>query len=363
MKRRIRIIISLVGLAALLLAGCAQAAPTPVPQPTAAPAKATEAPQSTTVPATEVPPTAEPFRVAVIATDVFQDGSWNQWMYESMEALKKKDASVEVSYAEKVAVPDFERVAAEYADKGYDLIIGHTYDYQESAVKVATRYPNTHFAITGGWQFAPNVCGLGIWAHEGGYLAGMLGALMTQTGKVGLIGGFDYAPSQYSFHEAFKLGAKSVNPDIDIVETWVGTWYDMAMGYEAANAQIDAGVDFMAISLSGPGLGAINAAKEHPGVYVVGAFVDMNDLAPDTVITSCVWSATDPVLAVIDDIKNGTFKGEDYPFGMPQGACSLAPFHGLDSKIPADVKAKIDQAGADIISGKLVVPLIKSPQQ
>ena len=279
-------------------------------------------------------------------------------MYESMEELKNK--GIEVSYSEKVAIPDFERVAAEYAEKGYDLIIGHTYEYQEPAVKVAPRYPNTYFAVTGGWQYAPNVAALGIWAHEGGYLAGMLGALISKTQKIGLIGAFDYAPSQVSFHEAYKLGAKAVKPDIKIVETWVGTWYDVALGYEAAKAQIDAGVDFLAISLSGPGMGAINAAKEKPGVYVVGAFVDMNELAPDTVITSNMWRATEGVMAIIQAIKEGKFEGKSYDFSMPQGASVLAPYHNLDSKIPADVKAKIEQARADIMSGKLVVPLIKS---
>jgi basic membrane protein A len=186
---------------------------------------------------------------------------------------------------------------------------------------------------------------------------------MTKTNKLGLIGGFAYAPTQVCVHEGFKAGALSVNPDVEISETWTGTWDDVAIGYEAANAQIDDGVDFIAISLSGPGFGAIDAAKDHNGqggdkVYVVGAFVDMNSRAPDTVITSAIWLTTEPTLNLIEVIRQGNFEGKNYEYFMADGASDLAPYHELESEIPQEVRDQVAEVRQQIIDGTLKVPII-----
>jgi basic membrane protein A len=348
-KRIARWLVPLGLLLGVLLAACSPAAPPAPTEPPAAPAQ----------PPT---PTPKPFKVALIVAGELTDGSWNQFQYESMQEIEKKPG-FEVSYSENVDIPDFERVAIDYCRQGYDLIIAHTFDYQEPALKVAGNCPNTKIAVQGAWQFADNVAGLTVWPCEGGYLAGVLGGLMTKTNKLGLIGGFTYAPTQVCFHEAFKEGAKSVNPDVEVAETWTGTWYDVALGYEAANAQIDDGVDFIAISLSGPGFGAIDAAKDHNAkggnkVYVVGAFVDMNARAPDTVITSTLWKTTQPTLKLINIIREGKFEGKNYEFFMADGATDLAPYHELASEIPQDVKDKVAQVRQDIIDGKIEVPII-----
>lgn len=356
-NRNNRWFISLMLLLAMVLAACGPAA---TPAPTEAPPAPTEPPPAPTEPP---PPTPEPFKIALIVSSELADGSWNQFQYESMQEIAKMPG-YEVSYSENVDIPDFERVAGDYCRQGYDLIIAHTFDYQEPALKVAENCPDTKIAVQGGWEFAENVAGLTIWPCETGYLAGVLGGLMTETNKLGLVGGFAYAPTQVCVHEAFKEGARSVNPDVEISETWTGTWFDVALGYEAASAQIDDGVDFIAISLSGPGFGAIDAAKDHNAegagakVYVVGAFVDMNERAPDTVITSALWRSTQPTLTLLETIRAGEFEGKNYEFFMADGATDLAPYHSLESEIPQEVKDQVAQTRQDILDGKLEVPII-----
>lgn len=318
---------------------------------------------ATAEPAEPAVPAAEPFRVALIVSSELSDGSWNQFQYESMQEVEKIP-DYEVAYSENVDIPDFERVAGDYCRQGYDLIIAHTFDYQEPALKVAENCPDTKILIQGGWEFADNVGGLAIWPCETGYLSGVLGALMTKTNKLGLIGGFAYAPTQVCVHEGFKAGALSINPDIEISETWTGTWFDVALGYEAASAQMDDGVDFITISLSGPGIGAIDAARDRNDegtgnkVYVVGAFVDMNERAPDTVITSALWLSTEPTLKMLDTIRAGEFEGKNYEFFMADGATDMAPYHGLEDEIPQDVKDQVAQLRQDIIDGTFKVPLV-----
>lgn len=363
-----------VALALLTITACGPAA-TPAPaqapeEPTAEPTQAPEEPTVAPVEPTESPPepTQEPLKIALIVAGELQDGSWNQFQYESMQAI---DAMPEydVTYSENVAIPDFERVALDYCRQNYDLIIAHTFDFQESALKVADSCPNTLIAGQGFWEFRDNVVGLTIWPCETAYLEGVLGALMTQSNKLGLVGGFAYAPTQVCHHEAFKLGVHSINPDAQVSETWTGTWYDVALGYEAASAMIDDGVDFLSISLSGPGFGVIDAAKDHNAeggnkVYATGAFVDMNDLAPDTVITSALWLSTQPTLSLIQLFQDGKIEAKNYEFFMADGASDLAPYHGLADEIPQEVKDKVVEVRQQIIDGELEVPLItESPEE
>jgi len=356
--------IFLVALHGTLLAGCATATTEPVvvpPEPTAEPVT-----EPTAEPVTE--PTAEPLKIALVVSSELEDGSWNQFQYESFEVVKGM-SGYEVAYSENVAIPDLERVVADYCRQGYDLVMAHSFDYQEPALKVAESCPDTLIAGQGFWEFRDNVVGITVWPSEPAYLAGVLGALMTKTGKLGLIGAFAYAPTQVAHHEGFKAGARSINPDIKISESWTGTWYDVALGYEAATAMFEGGVDFISISLSGPGIGAINAGKDHNAmggdkVYVVGAFVDMNSLAPDTVITSTLWLTTEPTLHLLDLLQRGEIEAMNYEFFMADGAADIAPYHGFENEIPQEVRDTVAQVRQDIIDGTVVVPLItESPSE
>lgn len=297
----------------------------------------------------------EVFKVAFIVTAALDDRSWNQWGYDALKDIDKLD-DVEVTYAEYVEIADFERVAGDYAAEGYDLIIAHTYDYQEAALAVAPQYPDTNFALYGAFSFLPNLAGYGVWGHEGLYCTGMLGAMLTETNKVGIVLAMKY-PVQLVEFNGFVSGVQAANPNVTIYTSWTGTWYDVAKGYEAAISMIDDGVDFISIVLSGPGIGAIDACEER-GKYVTGAFVDMNDLAPDAVVTSVVYYPYNAFMTLIDATRDGTFEGKSYDFDMTDGSVQLAPYHGFEDIIPQDVKDKIAETVQNIQLGTVLVPFI-----
>lgn len=310
----------------------------------------------------EVTPTPAPVeipRVAVIYSGKAQDQSWNQFMYNDVEALAAQGV-LELSNAEDVTPADFERVASDYAEQGYDLIIGHTSDFVEPAIKVATEYPDVNFAITGATDFLPNLAGLNNWGHQTSALAGALAAMMTETGVVGIVGGFA-SPTQFVYHEGFKFGVYMVNRDnleadpaaeqVSCLETFSGTWFDAAIGYEAGIAQMDQGADWIYITLSGPGFGVIQAAEETGKAKVIGTFVDMNEFAPDVVVTSVERHAALPLEAILNDIRNGTFTGKDYSFDETNGGTALSPFHNWEDQIPAEVKARLADYRQKIVSG------------
>jgi len=349
----------------LLLVGCGPAAtPTLAPEPTTPPPTPT-APLPTEEPTevVTVEPTAtpsgpvEPLRVAFLCTDVVDDRSWNQWIYGGLSRLQS-EGQINLTVSEQVDAPDYERIATEYAEEGYDLILGNTPEFQEASLAVAEKYPDLHFAVVGSWMFAPNHASLLIHQSEGGYVAGMLAASLTKTGKVGAVGAFQI-PTQIATHEGFKMGVREVNPDVEVQEAWTGTWYDVSIGYEAGRAMIESGVDVILVSVSGPGFGAIEAAKDHgPDVMVIGAFVDMHELAPENVVTSLVWDSYPSAKEMLDDIRAGTFEGKEYWGTIANGGMGLAPYWGFESQIPEDVKTLIRETIEQIADGTLEIPYI-----
>ena len=90
-------------------------------------------------------------------------------------------------------------------------------EYGESVTKIDGDYPDTNNAVYTGTVEADNVASISLNEHETGYLAGMLAASMSKTGKIGVIIGSDLPP-MIRIAEAYKLGAKEVNPDIQVFE-------------------------------------------------------------------------------------------------------------------------------------------------
>ncbi len=338
------VVATLVGV--LPLAGCG-----PTPAPTSPPAPTTVA---------AVAPTAgpvTPLRVAFICTGVVDDRSWNQWIYEGLFRLQN-EGQLELSVSEQVDVPDYERVATQYAQEGYDLVLGNTPEMQEASLAVAEKYPDLHFAIVGGWIKGPNQASLLIHQSEGGYLAGLLAGSLSKSGKMAAIGCFD-VPTQIASHEGFKLGVAAVNPQAEVQDVWSGTWYDVNIGYESAQAAIESGADVLLISCSGPGFGVVEAAKSKgPDVIVIGAFVDMHELAPDNIATSIVWDSYPSTKEMLDDIRAGKFEGKDYWGTVANGGIGLSPYWAFESRIPDDVKALIATRTQEIIKGTLEIPWI-----
>lgn len=293
-----------------------------------------------------------PFKAALIVTDSVNDAGWNAAAYKGLKLIES-ELGAEVSYSEKVALPDAEPALRDYATKGYNMVMCHSLEYGESVMNVAPDYPDTKFVVYTGSVEAENVASISLNEHETGYLAGMLAASMSKTGKVGVIIGSDF-PSMVRISEAYKLGAKAVNPDIVVFDAFIGTWSDMAKGKEAALGQIENGADVVFHVADAAGLGAIQAAQEK-GVYAIGSSSDQSAVAPGTVLSSTLDFAGKAYLAVAKSIKEGTFEGKIVELGLVDDAMDMAPF---DKAVPQEVVDLINATKAKIISGELVVPQI-----
>jgi basic membrane protein A and related proteins len=359
-----------VTVAALLLVGlmivaCAPAVPAAAPTtaPAAAPTTAPAAPAATTAPAAPVATTAPAAPAAaagkgsfaIVLTGPWQDHSWNEAGYLAVQELGKQ--GVKIAFSENVQPADAARVLRQYADQGFEMIVAHSFSFQDAAFQVAGEYPKVNFAWAGGIQkMSKNVADYDQPFYEAAYPIGVIAGHMSKSGVLGALYGDDI-PVCHGMGEAFLAGAKTVNPKAKLITTAVGDWVDVSKGKEAALAQADAGVDYWIECGEGPALGAIEAAKERGG-YVTGYVGDMTEQGPTTVLVNLTWNLVPMFTKMLEDTHNGAFNGPWYRYGVADGAMVLKYNPTLKSKVPADVLAAADQAMADIKAGKLKVEFV-----
>ena len=289
-------------------------------------------------------------KVAAVYTVPFEQ----QWVSRIHTALKAAEARGEIEYkaTENVANADYERVMREYATAGNQLIVGEAFAVESAARKVAKDFPKTAFLMgSSGKPQAPNFSVFDNYIQEPAYLTGMIAGGMTQTNKIGLVGGFPIPEVNRLMH-AFMAGAKEVNPKVEFTVTFINSWFDPPKAKEATFAMIDKGADV----LYAERFGVSDAAKEK-GKLAIGNVINTQPQYPDTVVASALWDMSPTIALALKNVKAGSFKAEDYgPYSMMKHkGSSLSPLGTFEAKVPADLKAKVKAKEADILAGKFTV--------
>ncbi len=307
----------------------------------------------------------EKFKVAMLLPGSISDAGWNALAYEGLKAIEKQ-LDAETSHAEARTPTDQEEQFRAYALDGYNMVFGHGYEFQDPAKAVAPDFPETIFITSSGGTITDNISAANFRVEQPAYLLGIIAGMMTQTNKLGVMGGQNI-PSVNSTFMAFEGGAKSVNPDAEVSWVYVGNWEDIGKGKELALAQISEGVDFIFPNADAAGLGAYEAAeifnksetaeKEGRMVYTFGANRDKSDISP-TVIANAVITP-DAFVQIAKIIKEGKFKPQIYTFNMlTDEAITLTYSPALKDKVPEDVQKAVEDAKAKILAGELKVPQI-----
>lgn len=293
----------------------------------------------------------KPLKVAMLLAGPISDQGWNATAYQGLVNIEK-NLGAEVSFTENVAQSDFEEVFRGYATQGYDIIFGHGFQFGDAAMKVAPEFPDVKFVITStDISQAPNVASLNNDNKQQGFLAGALAALLTEVNKVGVVGGMEI-PSIQAYMTGFDKGAKYINPDITILATYTGDFYDAAKAKEVAAAMIQQGADIIAHDADSAGLGVIEACVEGK-TRVIGAISDQYELAPDYMVTSALSDLTKAIEVMAAQIQSGEFEAKMYNYGIAEGTVGLAPYHNFEDKVPQEVKDKMQQIMDDIVAGKI----------
>jgi basic membrane lipoprotein Med (substrate-binding protein (PBP1-ABC) superfamily) len=351
-------LISLLVVAALLLGACA----TPTPQTivvTAPPVtvKETVEVKTTVEVPVEVTTTPEPDRVLKVfgayATPL--EEPWDNVIHNALLAAQER-GDIEYTLTDNIGYSgDMERVLREEATKNApDIIFGDAFGNRDAVAKVAAEFPNIAFVFgSDGGPQNPNLAVFDNWIHEPAYLCGLIAGKMTKSNTIGVVAAIPI-PEVNRIVNAFIQGAKEVNPEAKVTVSYIGGFFDPAKAKEATIAMIDAGADVIYAERQG----GIEAAAEN-SLFAFGSLTDQNDQAPDYVLTGPLWNMGPTVDYVIDQVRGGTFTAQDLKdFSlMAKGGASLAPYHGNDSKIPADVLDLVKQKQEAIVTGQFRVDI------
>ncbi len=355
---------SLAAIAALALTACASA------------------PEETTPSAGASTNAAADFKGCMVSdSGGFDDKSFNQSGAEGL-AKAGTELGIQTNQVESTAETDFTPNIDSMIQEKCNLVIGVGFLLEDPIQAAAEANPDINFALVDSAFSAPDFSPLTLEnakpllfnTQEASFLAGYVAAGMSKTGKVATFGGIQL-PSVSIFMDGYADGVAQYNTDNGTSVTvlgwdkaaqtgsFTGDFENQANGQNLAKGFIDGGADVI-MPVAGPvGLGAAAAAKEAGNVMIIGVDADWFDTAPDyssIVLTSVIKQIGQSVFDTLDQASTGSFIADPYVGTLENGGVDLAPFHDFDAQVPAELKTKVDELKAQIISGDLVV---ESPSQ
>jgi basic membrane protein A len=292
-----------------------------------------------------------------LVTDIggLDDRSFNQLANEGIERAKA-ELGVESRVLTSDQNSDYVPNLSSLAQQGFDLIIGNGFLMGDAVNTVATRFPDTSFAIIDFPQSAlkdkpANARGLLFKENEGGYLAGYVAGLFVKDKGgdqvVSAVGG-QKVPAVDAYIAGYQAGAKEANPDVETLMGYSQTFTDQAACKELALNQIAEGSQVVFQVAGGCGLGALDAAKER-GVAGIGVDADQGYLG-DHIITSALKKVDLAVFDTIKAVQDGTFEGgADALYDLKSERVGLGELNAEAQKFAEDV----EQLKQQIISGEI----------
>jgi basic membrane protein A len=292
-----------------------------------------------------------------LVTDIggLNDRSFNQLANEGLEKAKS-DLGVDTRVLTSSKNSDYVPNLSSLAQQGYDLVIGVGFLMSDAMDTVATKFPNTKFAIIdfpqSGLKHKPtNVRGLLFAEQQPGYLAGYLSGLYVKNKGgdqvISSVGGQKIPPVDH-YIAGYQAGAKAANPNIKTLNGYSQDFVDQAKCKEIALNQIAQGSQVVFQVAGQCGLGALDAAKEK-GVQGIGVDADQGYLGPH-ILTSAMKKVDTSVFDTAKAVQDGSFKGgADQVFDLKTDGVALGKLNAEGQKY-AD---QIDKVKQDIISGKI----------
>ena len=288
----------------------------------------------------------DPLKVGFVYVSPIGDAGWT-FQHDLGRLAMEKNLSGKVTSKFIESVPEgaeAERVIRDLAKSGHKLIFTTSFGYMNPTIKVAKVFPKTIFEHSTGYKQSRNVGTYMCRFYEGRYLTGIVAGKMTKSNKLGYVAAFPI-PEVIRGINAFCLGAKSVNPDIEIKVIWVNSWFDPGKEREASEALIDQGVDVLTHHTDST---APTMTAEEKGVYSIGYHSDMSKYGANAHLTATthVWDSY--YTRIAQEVLAGTWKSEAVWGGINDGMIALAP---MSKSIPADVVAMVKEKEKAIADG------------
>ena len=293
-------------------------------------------------------------KIAVVfATGGLGDKTYNDSLYYGVKDICDT-MNLQFDYSEPMDAAEYEPLLRGYADAGdYDLIISLGYSQGTSVEAVAPNYPDQNFMLIDAEVACDNVACYSWRENELSYMVGVMAGMMTESKVIGFIAAHDIFNCNMNA-AGLTAGAKSVDPEIEVLVDYLGSWDDIAACKEMAIAMHEQGADIIYHAASTAGLGILEAGKEN-GFYTIGFDGNVNADAPETNFASAIRLFPVAAEIAITSALDGTFEGGTVSLGCAEKACKIDT-EGSTVEIPQDIWDAVNAAEVGIAEGSIQVP-------
>lgn len=302
-----------------------------------------------------------------LVTDVgrVNDRSFNQSAWEGVvqaaQALGLAEGD-DYKFIETQDPSDYADNIDQFVEGGFNIVVSVGFALGEATARAAQENPDVMFIGVDQFQgeTIPNLTGLIFHEDQSGFLAGALAAQLSQTDKIAAVLGTDLVPPVVAFKEGYELGAKYINPDIEILSTYHPGGLDRAFtdpewGANTARQALDQGADVIFGAGGSTGNGALQevaaAATAGAEIFCIGVDSDQWETLPAAhpcLVSSAMKLITPGVVELVMLAKDGAFPGGNY-----FGGAGLAPFHDFDDQIAQEIKDKLVEIDTALKDGSL----------
>jgi len=303
------------------------------------------------------------------------DKSFNQAAWEGLQQAKEDGVTSWIQYIETTDARDYDLNIAVFGDAKYDAIVTVGSTMTDSTTAAAAKYPHIYFIGVDQTQDSSlpvqsNLVGLTFPEDTAGYLVGALAAAISTSHIVGAVCGTDGIPAIWRYCEGYRAGAAYADAMLDnttqvsiVYHNDVGldkTFSDLGWGAQTADSVIASGADviFGAGGTTGNAAVIEAAAKK---VYAIGVDVDQYYILPEAapmILSSAIKLVSSGVTDLITKAKDAQNGKADLPSGNYPGTAGFAPYHDLDSKIPAKVKSMMDELNTGLLNGSIMTNVL-----
>ena len=288
---------------------------------------------------------ADPVKVGFVYVGPIGDHGWTYrhdiGRQQVEEAFGDK---VKTSYVESVKYgPDAERVIRMLAETN-DIVFATSFGYMEPMLKVAKEFPNVYFEHATGYKQADNMSSYGLRLYQARHVQGIIAGMMTKTNKICYVAAYPI-PEVIREINTYYMGAKKMNPNVDIDIVWANTWYNPSKEADAANVMMAEGCDMVAQHTDSP---APLQAAQSQGKLGFGQASDQFKFAPKAQLTATIDNWGPYYVKKVGQVIAGTWQKENYFGDMDEGAVQMAPF----TNMPDNVKMKAAEIKQAISDGK-----------
>ena len=301
----------------------------------------------------------EGLKVAVVLSGATGDRSFYDSANEGLKALEASDLGIQGTLIECKNDASMYTTNLISAAEDNDIVIAVGWEFWDALTEYAPQLPDTKFIfIDNGLDgVGDNLMSITYAQNEGSFLVGYIAGKLTQTGKIGAVGGED-SETINDFIVGYEAGAKYAREDCEVLVQYAGTYDDPAKGKELALALYDAGCDIVFQVASRTGEGVFEAAAER-GLYAIGVDSDQKYINPDVILCSMIKQVNLSIeQAVTAYATEGTWMGgQIWVADMATGLIDVG--YGDDTmtqQVSDELKAEVEEIKAQIIAGEIEVP-------